>query len=69
MDYQLDKLDDSSLDCPRCGTAMKDCGALSFITKKSDATHPLWLASHIHSEGVELHTYACPSCGKVEFFL
>ena len=67
MDYKLDALEDSSLECPRCQTAMKDCGALNFITKTGHGTHPFWLASHL--EGVELQTYACPNCGKVEFFL
>ena len=65
MDHQLDKLDDSSLDCPRCEATMKDCGILGFL-KNSGAAQPLWLISAI---SVELQTYACPSCGKVEFFL
>lgn len=65
MGNQLNKLDDSSLDCPRCEATMKDCGILGFL-KHSGAALPLW---RISANSVELQTYACPSCGKVEFFL
>ena len=67
MDYNLNKLPDSELECPRCGTPMKDGGPLSLRTN-ADTLPQAWLLAHFHANIVEFSTYVCPACGKVEFF-
>jgi ribosomal protein S27AE len=68
MDHNLEKLTDSELERPRCGTLMKDGGPLSLRTQ-ADAFPQARLPAHIHANIVEFSTYVCPACGKVEFFL
>ena len=68
MDHNLEKLPSSELECPRCGTLMKDGGPLSLRTQP-DTLPQAWLLAHSHNHIIEFSTYVCPACGKVEFFL
>jgi len=68
MDHNLNQLADSELDCPRCDTRMKACGWLGIPTQM-DSLPQAWLLSHTHANIVQFETFACPKCGKVEFFL
>ena len=68
MDHNVNKLPESELDCPRCGTCMRDAGPLALRTQ-ADVLPQAWLLAHVHANIVEFQTYVCPACGKVEFFL
>jgi hypothetical protein len=68
MDHKLSQLPDSELEWPRCDTLMKNGGSLGIPTQR-DRLPQAWLLSHAHANIVEFETFACPNCGKVEFFL
>lgn len=68
MHYDLSKHPDSELDCPRCDTRMKDCGPLGLHARR-DGVLQLPNLTRADINTVEFQTYACPNCGKVEFFV
>ncbi len=66
LDYNLNNLPESELDCSRCGTCMKDAGPLA-LRAMADTLPQAWVMAPSHAKIVEFKTYGCPACGKVEF--
>jgi predicted nucleic-acid-binding Zn-ribbon protein len=63
---ELERLPDAKIDCPRCGTTMKNAGRKTFHEGRRMGA--IGQIGELMVNQMQFDVIICPACGKTEFF-